>query len=115
MNLYVAMYPTMCRWFNEAQLTDAMCRNAFSDLLQYTAEVATEQHSEIDVIGSSCYLMGIGIPRDHVDQFIQVCGAEIRTFFLNNSTPEWRAWGRHRVTIEGLYDVFIQLGIDPYV
>lgn len=115
MNLYITMRSTMYRWFNEAQLNDPVNRMAFSDLLQYVSEMATGQHSEIDVIGSSSYLLGIGIPRDHVERFIQVCGEEIRLFFINNTLPEWRAWGRHRVTVDGRYDIFIQVGSDPYV
>ncbi|QXO10202.1 hypothetical protein pEaSNUABM37_00243 [Erwinia phage pEa_SNUABM_37] len=115
MNLYLAMRPTMYRWFNQQQLDDPTNRMAFSDLLQFVAESATGQHSEIDVIGPSSYLMGIGIPREYVDLFVQTCGAEIHSFYMNNSTPEWRDWGRHRVSVDPQYDIFIQLGNDPYV
>jgi len=114
MNLYVAMRPTMSRWFDEKQLSEPMNQLAFTDLLQYVAETATSQHSEIDVIGSSSYLLGIGIPRDHVERFIQVCGHELHVFYMQNTAPEWRAWGRSRVTVDNQYGVFIELGIDPY-
>lgn len=114
MNLYLSMRPTLYRWFDQKQLDEPINRMAFSDLLQYVAEMATAQHSEIDVIGPSSYLIGIGVPRDRVDQFIQVCGGEVHSFYMNNTTPEWRAWGRHRVNVDSQYDIFIQLGTDPY-
>lgn len=115
MNLYLAARPTMFRWFNSTQLEDPTNRLAFSDLLQFTAETAIGLESDIDVIGPSSYLIGIGIPRETVERFIQVCGSEIRTFYMHNSIPEWRDWGRHRVFIDAQYDIFIQLGSDPYV
>jgi len=114
MNLYIAMEPTLCRWFSPTQLNDAMHRMAFTDLLQYVAETAVGESSELDVIGPSLYLVGIGIPRAHVDHFVAVCGEEIRQFYHHNTLPEWRAWGRHRIQIDARYGIFIQLGIDPY-
>lgn len=114
MNLYIAMRPTLYRWFTQSQLDDSTNRLAFSDLLQYLAETATDQHSEIDMIGPSSYLLGTGMSPPSVEQFFATCGSEIRQFYLNNTTPEWRSWGRHRVLVDADYGIFIQLGSDPY-
>lgn len=114
MNIYLAMRPTMYRWFTQSQLDDPTNRLAFTDLLQYIAESATDQHPEIDMIGPSSYLQGIGMPSQSVELFFSTCGSEIRQFYLNNTLPEWRSWGRHRVQVDADYGIFIQLGSDPY-
>lgn len=115
MNLYLAMSPTMYRWFTPQQMEQPMNQLAFTDLLQYIAETAVELESDLDVIGPAAYLSSLGIPRETIDRFVQVCFNEIRAFYMNNSTPEWRAWGRHRVNVDKQYNIFVQLGSDPYV
>lgn len=115
MYLNINIQPTLYRWFGSEMLDNPVTRYAITDLLQFVSESAVGTESELDVIGPSSYLIGMGMPKETVDKFVQVAGQEIRLFYMNNTQPEWRSWGRHRITIDAAYNIFIQLGIDPYV
>lgn len=115
MYLNIDMKPTLFRWFTKEMLDNPITRYALTDLLQFVSESAVGIESELDVIGPSSYLVGLGTPKDTVEKFVQVTAQEIHLFYMNNTQPEWRSWGRHRIVIDATYNIFIQLGIDPYV
>jgi len=115
MNLFIEMKPTMYRWFTPAQMDEPYLRLAFTDVVRFIIDNAIGIDSEIDIIGSSSYLISSGIATDTVNKFIQVASANVRFTYFNNTSPDWRSWGRHSINVDADYNVFIQLGIDPYV
>lgn len=116
MNVLIDMKPTLYRWFNpDVIVRDPYIRTAVADLLEAITAMAIGNDPDVDVIGSSGYLVNCGFNHDVLNQFMARCGNEIRLFYMNNTLPEWRDYNRHRITISNEFMVFIELGVDPYV